>query len=81
MQCTAAEDTYKLLNEVNPLAHFNAKWYNNHVEMDITLLPKISNNAGEAFKAPMCDLLKKYPDVREHKMTTFYFVKGFHSMF
>ena len=63
LQCTATEDTSGLLAEVNPLAHFNAKWYNNQLELEIPQLSKIFYDAGEAFTAPMRELLSKYTDV------------------
>ena len=31
--------------------------------MEFPQLPKISNDSGKAFTAPMCELLKKYADV------------------
>ena len=63
MQCTATEDTSELLAEVNPLAYFNATWYNNQLEMEIPQLSKIYDDAGEAFTAPLSELLNKYADV------------------
>ena len=45
------------------MAHFNAKWNSNQLEMEIPHLQKIYDNAGEAVTAPMHELLNKYADV------------------
>ena len=63
LQSTATEDTSELLAEVNPLAYFNATWYNNQLEMEIPQLTKIADDAGEAFTAPISELLNKYAGV------------------
>ena len=57
------DDTYELLAEVNSLAHSNAKWHNNQIELEITQLSKIGYDAGEAFIAPMHELVNKYDGV------------------
>ena len=51
------------LAEVNPLAHFNAKWHNNQRDMEILQLSKIVNNSIEAFISSMHELVNKYADV------------------
>ena len=43
--------------------NFNAKWYNNYLKIEINLLHKISDDAGEAFTAPMRESFNKYADV------------------
>ena len=61
--CTATEETSELQAELNPLAHFNAKWYNNQLELDIPQLCKISDDSIEDFMAPMLELVSKYADI------------------
>ena len=63
MQCSSSEDTTELRAEVNPLAHFNAKWQNNQLELELPQLPKIADDAGIAFTEPMKELVNKYADV------------------
>ena len=63
LQCTVAEDTFELLAEVNPLDYLNVKWNNKQLDLEILQLPKIPDDAGEAFTAPMLELLNKYADV------------------
>ena len=63
MQCTITEDTSELLAPVNPLDHFNAKWYNNPIYLEIPQLCKIADDADEAFTAPMRVLANKYAGV------------------
>ena len=63
MQCTVKEDTSILLAEVNPLAHFNAKWHNSQLNLELPQLPKITEDIGEALAAPMYQLVKTYADV------------------
>ena len=50
------------MDEVNLLAHLNAKWHNNQLELEISQLPKIFNNASKFFTAPMHKLVNKYAD-------------------
>ena len=63
MQCTAIEDTYELQAKANFLAHFNIKWHNNQPDLETSELSKISANSGEAFTAPMRQLVIKYAAV------------------
>ena len=63
LQYTVTEDTSELLAEVNPLAHFNAKWYTNQLKQEIPQLSKIHDDASEAFIASMHELVNKYADV------------------
>ena len=51
--CTVTEDTSKLLDEVNPLAHFNSKWHNNQLYLELPQFYKIFDDIGEALTAPM----------------------------
>ena len=60
LQCTVTEDTFELLTKVNPLDHFNKKWHNNQLKLELPQLPNIFGDAGEAFKAPMRELFNKY---------------------
>ena len=48
------------LAEVNPMAHFNTKWHNNQLELEIPNLPKIYDNSGEVFTTPIYNLISKY---------------------
>ena len=52
-----------MLAEINPLAHFNAKWYGYQLDMKIPQSPKILDDAGKAFTAHMHELLNKYADI------------------
>ena len=63
MQYTVPEDTFELLAELNPLANFNAKWYNYQLELEIPHFSRITDDTSEAFIAPMCELVNKYADV------------------
>ena len=63
LQCTATEDTSELQAEINPLAHFNAQWYNDQLELQLPQLPRIADNADKAIFAPMHELNNKYTDV------------------
>ena len=63
MQCTITEDTSELLAEVNFLAHFNAKWYNNQLKLEITQLLKIYNDSGEVLTGPIHELVNKYAGI------------------
>ena len=44
--CNALLQRTLLLAKVNPLAHFNAKWQKNQLELEIPQLSKISDDAG-----------------------------------
>ena len=50
-------------SKVSPLAHFNAQWHNNQLDLEIPHLSNISNDAGEAFIGPIHELVQKYMDV------------------
>ena len=63
LQCTITKDTSELLAVVNPLAYFNAKWYNNQLDLEVPQISKISNDSSEAFTAPMHELVYKYADI------------------
>ena len=62
LQCIVTAETSELLAEVNPLAYFNEKRHYNQLYL-FSQLPQISNDAGEAFTAPMCELVNKYTGV------------------
>ena len=49
--------------EVDPLAHFNANWRNNQLDMALNQPSKIFDDGGKAFTDPMCELTNKYADV------------------
>ena len=63
LHCTATKDTFELWAEVITLAHFNGRWQNNQLGLDITQISIISDNTGKAFTAPMRELVNKYADV------------------
>ena len=44
------------------MSHFNAKWYNDQLELEIIQFPKIFDDAGKVFTAPMHALVNKYSD-------------------
>ena len=45
------------------MAHFNSKWYKNQLELEKTQLSKVYDDYGEAFTAPMRELVNKYANV------------------
>ena len=57
------EDTSKSQAEVKPLAHFNAKWRNNQLKVELLQLTNIFYGAGEAFTAPIQQSVNKHDDV------------------
>ena len=62
LQYIVTEETSELVTKVISLAHFKAKWYKNQLDLEITQLSKIFDNAGEAFADPMHELVNKYAD-------------------
>ena len=63
LQCIVTEDICAFQAEVNALSHFNAKWYNNQLDMELPRPFKIAHNASKSFTAPICKLVNKYADV------------------
>ena len=63
MQCTVTEDTSKLFSEVNPLAYFSTKQYNNQFNLNLPQIHRVSDDSGIALTASIYKLVNNYADV------------------